>query len=142
MAMQYGTVLVADRHHQMLNGIHALLDGVFDAVVMVADDRSLMEAVERMEPDLVIVDLSLPSSDHDLNVAQRLAVERPDLKVIVLSVHDEPAAVKQTLAAGAAAFVLKRSAGTDLVPAVHEVLQGRHYVSPAARFEMPGLGMA
>ena len=135
--MQYGTVLVADRHHQMLNGIHSLLEGIFDAVVMVADDRSLMEAVERMHPDLVIVDLSLPSSDRDLNVAQRLAAERPDLRIIVLSVHDEPAAVKQTLAAGAAAFVLKRSAGTDLVPAVHEVLEGRHYVSPAARCQPP-----
>jgi len=143
MAMQYATVLVADRHHPMLNGIHALLDGVFDAVVMVADDRSLIEAVGRMRPDVVIIDLSLPSSDHDLNVAHRLAAERPDLKVIVLSVHDEPAAVKQTLAAGAAAFVLKRSAATDLVPAVHEVLQGRNYVSPAARRESPsGLGMA
>ena len=140
MATPYGTVLVADRHHQMLSGIHALLGEAFDAVVMVADDRSLIEAVERIEPDLVIVDLSLPSSTDDLNVAHRLAAERPDLRVIVLSVHDEPAAVRQTLAAGAAAFVLKRSAATDLMPAVHEVLQGRSYVSPAARVD-PASGL-
>lgn len=133
MAAQYGTVIVADRHHTMLGGIHALLGVVFDAVVMVADDRSLVEAVERMHPELVIVDLSLPSDADDLNVAHRLAGARPDLRIIVLSVHDEPAAVRQTLAAGAAAFVLKRSAATDLIPAVHDVLQGRTYVSPAAR---------
>jgi DNA-binding NarL/FixJ family response regulator len=140
MAAEYGTVIVADRHHQMLGGIHALLGVVFDAVVMVADDRSLIEAVERMQPDLVIVDLSLPSSVDDLNVAHRLAAERPDLRIIVMSVHDEPAAVRQTLAAGAAAFVLKRSAATDLIPAVHDVLDGRTYVSPAARSEPPSAG--
>ena len=133
MAAAYGTVIVADRHHQMLGGIHALLGVVFDAVVMVADDRSLVEAVGRMHPDLVIVDLSLPSDGDDLNVAHRLATERPDLRIIVMSVHDEPAAVRQTLAAGAAGFVLKRSAATDLIPAVREVLAGRTYVSPAAR---------
>jgi DNA-binding NarL/FixJ family response regulator len=137
MAAQYGTVVVADRHHQMLGGIHALLGVAFDAVVMVADDRSLVEAVERMHPDLVIVDLSLPSDGDDLNVARRLANERPDLRIIVLSVHDEPAAVRQTLAAGAAGFVLKRSAATDLIPAVHDVLQGRTYVSPDARCDPP-----
>ncbi|MEA2735468.1 MAG: hypothetical protein QOE14_1919 [Humisphaera sp.] len=133
MASPYGTVIVADRHHQMLRGIHALLGEVFDAVVMVADDRSLIEAIACMRPDLVIVDLSLPSTHDDLNVAHRLAADRPNLRVIVLSVHDEPAAVRQTLAAGAAAFVLKRSAATDLLPAVHDVLQGRTYISPAAR---------
>jgi NarL family two-component system response regulator LiaR len=133
MATAYGTVIVADRHHQMLGGIHTLLGVVFDAVLMVADDRSLVEAVERMRPDLVIVDLSLPSDGDDLNVAHRLAAERPDLRIIVMSVHDEPAAVRQTLAAGAAGFVLKRSAATDLIPAVHEVVAGRTYVSPAAR---------
>jgi DNA-binding NarL/FixJ family response regulator len=143
MASPYGTVVVADRHHQMLGGVHALLGVVFDAVVMVADDRSLIEAVERMHPDLVIVDLSLPSSVDDLNVAHRLAAERPDLRVIVLSVHDEPAAVRQTLAAGAAAFVLKRSAAQDLIPAVHDVLDGRTYVSPAARARVdPPSGLA
>ena len=140
MAAPYGTVIVADRHHQMLGGIHALLEQVFDTVVMVADDRSLIEAVQRMRPDLVIVDLSLRSSVDDLNVAHRLASERPDLRVIVLSVHDEPAAVRQMLAAGAGAFVLKRSAATDLIPAVHDVVQGRTYVSPGARLQpVPGV---
>jgi DNA-binding NarL/FixJ family response regulator len=142
MTAQYGTVIVADRHHQMLGGMHALLGEIFEAVVMVADDRSLVEAVERMQADLVIVDISLPSSVDDLNVAHRLAAERPDLRIIVLSVHDEPAAVRQTLSAGAAAFVLKRSAATDLIPAVHDVLEGRTYVSPAARLDpASGLGM-
>ena len=132
MPRLYGTAVVADRHHQMLNGIHSLLSEMFDAVVMVADDRSLLEAIERMRPDLVIIDISLRSSFDDLNIARRIAEGRPDLKVIVLSVHDEAAAVHKAVEAGAA-FVLKRSAAADLVPAVHEVLAGRTYISPSVR---------
>ncbi len=133
MAAPYGMVIVADGHHPMLAGVHALLNPLFGVIIMVADDPSLVAAVAHVPADLVIVDLSLPSSTVDMNVAHRLAAARPDLRVIVLSVHDEPAAVRQTLAAGAAGFVLKRAAGTDLLPAVDEVLQGRTYVSPAAR---------
>jgi DNA-binding NarL/FixJ family response regulator len=133
MMTRYGTAVLADRHHPLLKGIHALLHEAFDAVVMVADDRSLAEVVARMSPDILIIDLSLPSSVDDLNVAHRFATERPNLKVIVLSVHDEPAAVRQTLAAGAAAFVLKRTAGIDLLAAVREVRAGRTFVSPDAR---------
>jgi DNA-binding NarL/FixJ family response regulator len=137
MAGRYGTVLVADRHHQMLKGVHTLLSELFSTVVMVADERSLLEAARKLAPDLAIVDLSLgrnsrDGDDADGHVAETLVAAHPRLRVIVLSVHDEPAAVRQTLAAGAAAFVLKRSAGSDLVPAVREVLRGGRYVSPGA----------
>jgi DNA-binding NarL/FixJ family response regulator len=57
----------------------------------------------------------------------------PDLRVVVLSVHDEPEVARQFLDAGAAAFVLKRTAATDLLPAVREVLGGGAYISPALR---------
>jgi DNA-binding NarL/FixJ family response regulator len=67
----------------------------------------------------------------EFNVARRLKNHYPELKVIILSVHDEPTIVKAALAAGACGFVLKRSVATDLIPAVREVLQGRTYISPA-----------
>jgi DNA-binding NarL/FixJ family response regulator len=78
-----------------------------------------------------VVDLSMPVSE-EVNVARRLKTRHPELKFIILSVHDEPLVVKETLAAGALGFVLKRSAATDLIPAVEEVRQGRPYISPAA----------
>lgn len=131
MAMRQGRVLLADRHQNMLEGVRGLLETMFEAVVMVADEQSLLEAAAKLAPDLVIVDLSMPVSE-DVNVARRLKTRHPDLKVIILSVHDEPTVVKETLAAGVLGFVLKRSAATDLIPAVEEAREGRTFISPAA----------
>jgi DNA-binding NarL/FixJ family response regulator len=122
----------------MLGGVHSLLDALFDTVLMVADERSLMEAVTTFKPDLVVVDLSLPR-EGEANIARRLMGQHPDLRLIVLSVHDEPTVVGQMLSAGVVGFVLKRSAATDLIPAVNEVLRGGTYVCPALRGLLPEL---
>jgi DNA-binding NarL/FixJ family response regulator len=129
-AMKYGRALLADSHLSMLGGVHSLLDALFETVLMVADERSLMEAVMTFKPDLVVVDLSLPR-EGEANIAGRLLGGHPDLRLIVLSVHDEPTVAGQMLSAGVAGFVLKRSAATDLIPAVMEVLRGGTYSSPA-----------
>jgi DNA-binding NarL/FixJ family response regulator len=128
--MATGRVVVADRHLGMLGGVHSLLDAVFDTVLMVADERSLLEAVASLNPDLAIVDLSL-SGDGEANIAARLLDRYPELRIIVLSVHDEPTVAHQVQSAGAAGFVIKRSAAVDLPAAVREVLKGGTYVSPA-----------
>ena len=130
--MTYGRVLLADSHLNMLGAAHSLLDALFETVLMVADERSLMEAVTTLKPDLVVVDLSLPS-EGETHTARRLMERHPDLRLIVLSVHDEPTVVGQILRASVAGFVLKRSAATDLIPAVKEVLRGQVYVSAAVQ---------
>lgn len=140
-AVKQGRALLADSHLGMLGGVHSLLDTLFETVLMVANERSLMEAVTTFKPDLVVVDLSLPG-EGEANVAKRLIGRRPDLRLIVLSVHDEPTVVSQMLDAGAAGFVLKRAAATDLVPAVQEVLQGGTYVCASLREGMPSPGSA
>ena len=122
-------VLLADDHSNMLDAVRRLLEGRFATTVMVADERSLLEAITRMEPDLVVVDLSLPVSGG-VNIVRRLGSRCPGLKVIVLSVHHEQPAIAQALGAGAAGFVLKRTAAMDLVPAVDAVLRGETYVCP------------
>jgi DNA-binding NarL/FixJ family response regulator len=131
-AVKYGRVLLADSHLGMLGGVYDLLDALFETLLMVADERSLMVAVTTLKPDLVVVDLSLPG-DGEANVARRLMQQHPQLRLIVLSVHDEPTVVGQMLCAGVAGFVLKRSAGSDLIPAVEEVLRGGTYVCPSLR---------
>jgi DNA-binding NarL/FixJ family response regulator len=128
--MSQSRVLLADAHPNMLEAVRGLLSARFAAAVMVADEASLLEAVPRLEPDLVVMDLSLPSA-QGVNAVRTLLGRHPGLRVIVLSVHDEPTAVAQALAAGAAGFVLKRTAGADLGPAVDAVLRGETYVSPA-----------
>jgi DNA-binding NarL/FixJ family response regulator len=116
----------------MLGGVHSLLGALFEVVLMVADERSLMEAVTTFKPDLVVVDLSLPR-EGEANIAKRVIEKHPQVPVIVLSVHDEPAVASQLVKTGVAGFVLKRTAATDLVPAVQEVLRGGTYVCPALR---------
>jgi DNA-binding NarL/FixJ family response regulator len=122
-------VLLADGHPNMLEAVRGLLEGKFGATVMVADEASLLEAVKGMEPDLVVVDLSLPVSGS-VNVVRILFSRYPGLRVIVLSVYDEQTALSQALGAGAVGFVLKRTAAADLIQAVDAVLRGETYVSP------------
>src|SRR5580698_9476853 len=107
--MKNGCALLADNHPTMLVGVRSLLEDLFDVVVMVADEVSLFDAITKMTPDLVVVDLSLPVSGS-CNIMPKLRGRYPALKVVVLSVHDEPAAVAASLAAGAVGFVLKRTA--------------------------------
>jgi DNA-binding NarL/FixJ family response regulator len=123
----------------MLQGIRGLLATVFSAVVMVADEESLLEAVERLDPDLVVVDLSMPAREG-ANVARQLMGRYPRLRAVVLSVHDETAVVDRVLDSGVAGFVLKRSAATDLLPAVEAVLRGGRFVSPAVASRPPAGG--
>jgi DNA-binding NarL/FixJ family response regulator len=93
--------------------------------------RRVPDAVARMQPDLVVVDLSLPASGGG-NVVRTLLDRYPGVRVIVLSVHDEPPALSHALGAGAAGFVLKRTAAVVLTLAVEAVLRGETYVSPSS----------
>jgi DNA-binding NarL/FixJ family response regulator len=126
----------------MLGGVHSLLEALFTSVMMVADESSLEEAVGAVKPDLVVVDLSLPRARdrNDMNLIRQLTREHPNLRLVVLSVHDDPTAAAEVRAAGAAGYVLKRSVAADLVPAVRAVLSGGEFVSPAVRWPNPTLG--
>jgi DNA-binding NarL/FixJ family response regulator len=126
--MKYGRLLLADSHLNMLGGVYSLLDALFETVLMVADERSLMDAIIGFKPSLVVVDLSLPDSG-EVNIANRLMQKHPDLRLIILSVHDDPTVFTHVRNAGVAGVVLKRTVATDLIPAVHQVLQGGTYVS-------------
>jgi DNA-binding NarL/FixJ family response regulator len=129
--MKHGTVLVADNHSPILEGVRSLLEERFESVVMVADVSSLLQTAEKLRPDFVVVDVSLPVIGTK-NVVTVLRERYPDVPLIALSIHDESVAVERVLASGASAFVLKRCATTDLLPALDEVSAGRVYVSPAA----------
>jgi DNA-binding NarL/FixJ family response regulator len=128
--MKRKRILIADAHSTMLASLRVLLKDTFDVVFMVADDQSLIEAVARTDPDLVIADLSIQVSSGE-NVARLLHRVSPELRVIILSVHDEQTVVDECLAAGAKGFVLKRTAAIDLIPAIRAVLSGDTYVSPS-----------
>ena len=106
-----GCVLLADRHHGLTEGIRGLLETAFKSVVMVADQASLLDGAARLRPEMAILDLSL-APDDCLGLLRALRERCPE------SVRSA------ALAAGADAFVLKRSIVTDLLPAV-DAIRGR-----------------
>ena len=128
--MKESCVILADKHPDMLEGIRGILEAEFDHVVMVAERRSLKNAVKKLLPDVVVVELSLPEAAGE-NIARLLKVGNPDLKIIALSFCDDADTVKTVIDAGAIGFVLKRTAGEDLLPAVKSALAGRVFVSPS-----------
>jgi len=116
-------VLLADRHHGLTEGVRGLLETAFGTVVMVADEVSLLEGAGRLRPDVAVVDLSL-ARGSGLQWLRAIRQRCPDLKVIVLSVHDELSVRRAALEAGADAFVLKRAIATDLLAAIELVRGG------------------
>jgi two-component system secretion response regulator SsrB len=116
-------VLLADRHLALSEGVRGLLETVFGTVLMVADKASLHDIAFRLQPDVAIVDLSL-ARDGSLDWLRAVRRDCPDLKIVVISVHDEEGVRQAAIGAGADAFVLKRSIATDLLPAVALVREG------------------
>ena len=130
--MESRCIILADSHQNMLEGIRGLLETAFETVVMVADETSLFEVLDKLKPELAVVDLSLPLSG-EVNIVRKLHENNPDLKFIVLSVHDVQAAVDEVMSAGASGFVLKRCVATDLLDAVEKIDRGGSYVSPSIK---------
>ena len=116
-------VLLADRHHGLTEGVRGLLNSSFGSVLMVADEGSLLEGANRLRPDVAVVDISL-ARDCGLGGLRTLRTTCPEVKVIVISVHDEECIRRAAMDAGADAFVLKRAIATDLLDAVEAVRKG------------------
>ena len=127
--MRQGRIVLADKHSNMLAGIRRLLEDEAETVLMVADEISLNEVLQHFNPDVVVADLSLPISAKT-NIAWVLKEKFPNLKVIILSLHDEKAVMDDVMAAGVEGFVLKHRAVVDLIPAIRGVMLGCKYISP------------
>ncbi len=123
-------VILADGHQNVLEGVRNLLETMFETVIMVADRQSLLEAVEKVKPELAVVDLSLPPV-NEVSIAQEIKDSFPKLDFIILSVHDESTVIEEVMSAGASGFVLKRSVAMDLFEAIHNVREGRTFISIA-----------
>lgn len=110
-------VLLADRHHGLTEGVRGLLETVFGTVVMVADERSLIDGANRLQPDVAVVDLSL-ARNNGLSWIAAVRSSCPNIKLIVLSVHDEQSVRQAVISAGADAFVLKREIASKLMDTI------------------------
>ncbi|MCL7965547.1 MAG: response regulator transcription factor [marine benthic group bacterium] len=126
-------ILIADDHALVREGIRRVLDEDpgFDVVAEASDGRKALESIEEMNPDVAILDISMPELSG-LEVARRLREERPAVKILILSMHDESEYVMRAVHAGAAGYLLKDDAGPALLrQAVRAVHEGDSYFSPA-----------
>jgi DNA-binding NarL/FixJ family response regulator len=129
-------VLLAHPHHGLSEGVRGLLSTAFESVVMVADEVSLFESAGRLHSDLAVVDLAL-SRGNGLDLVRRLRARFPEMKLIIVSAHDQPSVGRSVMEAGANGFVVRRAIATDLLAATDAVRAGQFYVSPAAGEDRP-----
>jgi len=127
--MRRNTVLIADDHTIVVEGLVSLLKDEFDVVGTVSDGHLLVEAATRLRPDVIITDISMPGLSG-LDVLPRLKAARIDSRVVVLTMHQDAALATLAIRGGASGFLLKHSAGEELVTAIRQVLQGRVYLTP------------
>jgi DNA-binding NarL/FixJ family response regulator len=135
--MPRATVLLADDHAVVAEGLASLLRSEFTVVGTVTDGARLLEAARQLRPDVVVTDLAMPGMSG-LDAIRRLRADAPPVppapkvpKVIVLTMHADPELAAEALRAGASGFVVKHAAATELVAAIGSVLQGQTYLSPA-----------
>jgi DNA-binding NarL/FixJ family response regulator len=123
-------VLLGDDHALILDGIRAALQPHYDIVGQARDGKEIVEIAERLRPDLVILDISMPIL-NGLESAKRIKHLLPATRLIFLSQHLNPAYLKQALRAGASGYVLKSGATEELQIAIATVLRGDTYITPS-----------
>ena len=126
--MKKTSVLLADRHPALVESLRDLLETLFDTVVMVSDEKSLIETVNRFGPDLVVVDLEMPVTGEQ-NVANLLHRYDPEIKFIVLSTHEGTEVMENCKSRGASGYILKRSSAENLITAVAAIQNGGMFFS-------------
>jgi CheY-like chemotaxis protein len=120
-------ILLADDHPEVLDGLRGLLDELGEVVGIVEDGQALVEAAQRLQPDIIISDISMPRM-NGLDATRALQACAPQSKVIILTVHREAVYLSLAFNAGARGYLLKRSAVAELPHAVLHVLAGDRYI--------------
>jgi DNA-binding NarL/FixJ family response regulator len=123
-------VLLADDHEGFLRTLREELEPDFEIVGASANGEQAIRAVQMLDPDVLVIDISMPILDG-LQTAACLRSEKSRTKIVFLTIHEQSGYISAAFAAGGSGYVTKRHLRTDLVQAIREVLQGRTYISPS-----------
>lgn len=129
------SVVLADDNASLLERERQLLDSEFDILAAATDGVGLIELVERLDPDVVVLDISMPECDG-LNAARRLRTDGMRAKVVFLTVHDDPDYLREGLEAGGLGYVIKDQLVSDLPRAIHAAVAGRTFVSASPNLQL------
>ena len=121
-------VLLADDHEANQARVRSILGEDFDVVGAVSNGRDAVLEVQRLDPDVLVIDISMPVLDG-LQAVSKLRARKCRTKFIFLTVHEDSDFIAAAFSAGASGYVTKSHVTTDLVPAIHEALEGRTFVS-------------
>lgn len=130
-------VLLADDHMLVIDGLRRILEPECEVVGVVEDGRSLLAAAERLQPDIILLDISMPLL-NGVEAARKLRKTVPAAKLIFVTMHADATYVNGAFRAGASGYVLKRCASMELVSAIQEVLKGHTYITPLVRRDILG----
>jgi DNA-binding NarL/FixJ family response regulator len=122
-------VLLGDDHTLVLDGFRKLLEERCDIVGVAEDGRTLLRMAQELQPDIITLDISMPQL-NGVDAARKLKKTLPCSKLIFVTMHADPAYVNEAFKAGASGYLLKRSAGSELLQAIQSVMDGQCYVTP------------
>jgi DNA-binding NarL/FixJ family response regulator len=122
-------LLLADDHTILLDAFKRLLEPQYAVVGTVSDGRALIEAARRLKPDVIVADISMPRL-NGLDACEELIERLPDTRLIFLTVNEDPDVAADAFRRGAAGFLLKKAAASELFTALERVLDGRAYITP------------
>jgi DNA-binding NarL/FixJ family response regulator len=123
-------VLLADDHTLVVEAFKRLLEPEFDILGTVSDGRALLSVAPECKPDLIILDIGMPEL-NGMQAGSELKKLLPRTKLIVLTVNEDPELAREALRHWASGYLLKKSAGSELITAIREALRGRSYVTPS-----------
>ena len=127
-------VLIADDHNIVAEGLRSVLEKSCEVIGIVQDGRQLLVEAPKLKPDVIVLDIGMPLL-NGLDAAEQLRPLLPGVKLVFLTMKDDPNLAAAALGLGAVGYVLKHSAASELLKAVTEVLQGKSYVTPKLRAE-------
>jgi DNA-binding NarL/FixJ family response regulator len=122
-------VLVADDHSLVAAGLRSMLEPTYDVIGVVENGRALVQAARQLEPDVILLDISMPEL-NGIEAARQLRKCLPSARLIFVTMHTDATVVAEALRAGCSGYVVKRSAPRELITAIEEVVQGRTYLTP------------
>jgi DNA-binding NarL/FixJ family response regulator len=122
-------ILLADDHLIFLEGLRSLLEPEYEVIGMVEDGRSLVSEVQKMKPDIVVTDISMPQL-NGIEATMQIKKIDPEIKVILLTMHGDTTYATRGFDAGASGYVMKNAATKELLTAIREAIRGRTYVTP------------